>query len=148
VDLLEEAVVGHHHPWAQASAAEDAGIVLVNRGDREAATELLDRALDGYEGAGAVRDAARVRARLRDLGIRRRHWQREQRPVEGWASLTDTERRVAGLVAEGLTNQQTGARMFVSRHTVDFHLRQIFRKLTITSRVELAGIVLSPRSPT
>jgi DNA-binding CsgD family transcriptional regulator len=148
VDLLEDAVVGHHHPWAQASAAEDAGIVLVNRGDREAATELLDRALDGYEGAGAVRDAARVRARLRDLGIRRRHWQREQRPVEGWASLTDTERRVAGLVAEGLTNQQTGARMFVSRHTVDFHLRQIFRKLTITSRVELAGIVLSPRSPT
>jgi DNA-binding CsgD family transcriptional regulator len=38
--------------------------------------------------------------------------------------------------------------MFVSRHTVDFHLRQIFRKLTITSRVELAGIVLSPRVPT
>jgi DNA-binding CsgD family transcriptional regulator len=148
VGMLEAAVEGHHHPWARASAAEDAGVVLVKRGERERATELLDRALDGYEGAGAVRDAARVRARLRDLGVRRRHWQREQRPVEGWASLTDTERRVASLVAEGLTNQQTGARMFVSRHTVDFHLRQIFRKLTITSRVELAGIVLAPRSPT
>jgi DNA-binding CsgD family transcriptional regulator len=89
-----------------------------------------------------VRDAGRVRARLRDLGIRRQHGRRRRRPVEGWESLTDTERRVAELVAEGLTNQQTGARMFVSRHTVDFHLRQIFRKLTITSRVELAGIAL------
>ncbi len=45
-------------------------------------------------------------------------------------------------MAEGLTNQQAGARMFVSRHTVDFHLRQIFRKLGITSRVMLAGVVL------
>jgi DNA-binding CsgD family transcriptional regulator len=148
VGMLEDAVAGHQHPWARASAAEDAGVVLVDQGDGERGPELLDRALDGYEHAGAVRDAARVRARLRDLGIRRRHWQREQRPVEGWASLTDTERRVAGLVAEGLTNQQTGARMFVSRHTVDFHLRQIFRKLTITSRVELAGVVLAPRAPT
>jgi DNA-binding CsgD family transcriptional regulator len=142
VGMLEDAVAGHQHPWAQASAAEDAAVVLVAQGGGERAPELLDRALAGYEHGGAVRDAARVRARLRDLGIRRRHWQREQRPVEGWASLTDTERRVAKLVAEGLTNQQTGARMFVSRHTVDFHLRQIFRKLQIDSRVDLTRLAI------
>jgi DNA-binding CsgD family transcriptional regulator len=63
--------------------------------------------------------------------------------VFGWASLTDTERSVAEHVAEGLTNRQVGERMFLSPHTIDFHLRQIYRKLDITSRVELARLVLT-----
>ena len=67
---------------------------------------------------------------------------RRDRPVEGWQSLTDTERRVALLVAEGLTNAQAGARMFLSRHTIDFHLRQIFRKLNVHSRVAMTRRVL------
>lgn len=58
----------------------------------------------------------------------------------GWWSLTDSERAVAELVAEGLTNREAGRRVYLSRHTVDSHLRQIFRKLNITSRVELARI--------
>jgi DNA-binding CsgD family transcriptional regulator len=62
--------------------------------------------------------------------------------VEGWTSLTDTERHVAKLVSDSLTNPQIAERMFLSRHTVDFHLRQIFRKLTINSRVELTRVVL------
>lgn len=60
--------------------------------------------------------------------------------MTGWDSLTDTERSVATLVAQGLTNPQVGAQMFVSPHTVKFHLRQVFRKLEITSRVDLARI--------
>src|SRR3954447_20439968 len=64
------------------------------------------------------------------------------RPVEGWQSLTDTERQVAFLVAEGLTNAQVGDRRFVSRHTIDFHLRQIFRKLNVHSRVAMTRHVL------
>ena len=64
------------------------------------------------------------------------------RPVEGWQSLTDTERQVAFLVAEGLTNAQVGQRMFLSRHTIDFHLRQIFRKLNVHSRVAMTRRVL------
>jgi DNA-binding CsgD family transcriptional regulator len=140
VGLLEKAITGHPHPWARASAAEDAGMVLLDHRAGRGARPFLDRALEEYERAGAVRDAARVRARLRDIGIRRQHGRRQQRPIEGWDSLTDAERRVAELVAEGLTNQQTGGRLFVSHHTVDFHLRQIFRKLGITSRVELAGV--------
>ena len=62
-------------------------------------------------------------------------------PASGWASLTPTEQGVARLVAEGLTNSEVAFRMAMSRHTVDFHLRQIFRKLAIRSRVALARLV-------
>jgi len=85
---------------------------------------------------------ARVRALLRRLGVRRRHWQQVDRPLEGWESLTEAERRVAEAVSEGLTNRQVGARLFLSRHTVDFHLRHVFCKLNIGSRSELTLIAI------
>jgi len=75
---------------------------------------------------------------LRKLGVRRRHWAVEIRPTTGWLSLTGTECAVSELVAEGLTNQQVAEQMFISVHTVAFRLRQVFRKLGISSRVELA----------
>jgi DNA-binding CsgD family transcriptional regulator len=59
----------------------------------------------------------------------------------GWTSLTDAERALSGLVGLGLTNREAAARLYVSRHTVDAHLRHIFRKLDITSRVQLAHVV-------
>jgi DNA-binding CsgD family transcriptional regulator len=62
--------------------------------------------------------------------------------VSGWPSLTATETSVARLVADGLTNRQVAARLCLSHHTVDFHLRQIFRKLGISSRVELTRLAL------
>jgi len=49
---------------------------------------------------------------------------------------------VACLVAQGLTNQEAASQLFVSSHTVAFHLRQVFRKLGIRSRVELTRITL------
>ena len=61
--------------------------------------------------------------------------------MSGWASLTDAERRVAVTVAQGRTNPEAAALLHLSRHTVDFHLRQIFRKLSLDSRVELAWSV-------
>jgi len=61
-------------------------------------------------------------------------------PVPGWADLTDTQRMVAELVVDGLTNRGVGARLFLSPHTVDFHLRQIYRRLGVRSRVELARL--------
>jgi DNA-binding CsgD family transcriptional regulator len=99
-------------------------------------------ALDAYATSGAERDAARIRHKLRSLGVRRRHWHAVKRPQTGWESLTKTERSVAGLVATGLTNQQVADQMFISTHTVAFHLRQVFRKLDIRSRVELARAAL------
>ncbi|MEV4053568.1 helix-turn-helix transcriptional regulator [Amycolatopsis sp. NPDC049688] len=55
--------------------------------------------------------------------------------------LTPPERDVAALVSEGLTNQQVATRLHRSPHTVNFHLRNIFRKLDVRSRVELAAYV-------
>ena len=64
----------------------------------------------------------------------------------GWGSLTDAELYLAELVAAGLTNKEAAARLIVSPHTVDSHLRHIFSKLDINSRVELARLV-AERTP-
>jgi DNA-binding CsgD family transcriptional regulator len=154
---LAQAARQHPDPWARASAAEDLG-VLHNAdgghsahsayGDKDAAIRHLKEALDGYRQVGADRDEARIRQRLRRLGIRRRHWAAPAaRPLTGWDSLTETEQAVAGFVAEGLNNNQVAARMYISTHTVAHHLRQAFRKLSITSRVELTRIVIEQAVP-
>ena len=65
----------------------------------------------------------------------------ERRPPCGWGSLTDTELATAELVAEGATNREIAQQLFMSPHTVDAHLRHIFRKLDISSRIELTRIV-------
>jgi DNA-binding CsgD family transcriptional regulator len=139
---LAQAAARHTDPWARASAAEDLGTVLATMTNRgEAAIAHLDDALAGYGQTGAARDLARVRRRLRRLGVRRGHAAPAVRPTTGWGSLTETELVTAGLVAQGLSNQQVAEQMYVSVHTVAFHLRQIFRKLGIGSRVELARLV-------
>ena len=141
--LLAAAAAQHPDPWARASAAEDLGVLHGRQGDRDRAIHHLKAALGGYRQAAADRDQARIRRRLRQLGIRRRHWAtRAARPLAGWDSLTGTEQAVAGLVAEGLNNAQVAARMYISTHTVAHHLRQAFRKLSIASRVELTRIVI------
>jgi DNA-binding CsgD family transcriptional regulator len=61
-----------------------------------------------------------------------------KRPASGWTSLTPTELDVARLVAEGLTNRDVAARLFVSPRTVQTHLTHIYTKLGVTSRVQLA----------
>jgi FixJ family two-component response regulator len=73
---------------------------------------------------GATWDARRVRSRLRELGVRRRLVPAEPE-TEGWA---------------GLTNREVAERLFVSPHTVSSHLRHVFSKLAISSRVELARL--------
>jgi DNA-binding CsgD family transcriptional regulator len=60
---------------------------------------------------------------------------------QGWAELSETQRTIARLVSQALTNQQIAHRLYLSPHTVNYHLRQIFHKLRISSRVELARIV-------
>ena len=136
---LEHAASEHAEPWARASAAEDLAALAASPAR---AVEILDRALTGYDTIGAARDAARVRRRLRRLGVRRRHWSRADRPVSGLASLTETERGISELVAQGLTNRQIADRLFMSVHTVAFHLRHVFRKLEVGSRVELTRLML------
>jgi DNA-binding CsgD family transcriptional regulator len=57
----------------------------------------------------------------------------------GWCHLTDRERAVAEMASRALTNQQIARALFISTHTVNFHLRNIYHKLGISSRVELAA---------
>ncbi len=61
-------------------------------------------------------------------------------PDTGWTDLSRTQRAIARMVSQAMTNQQIARRLFLSPHTVNYHLRQIFRKLGINSRVELARI--------
>ncbi|MCP2242582.1 regulatory protein, luxR family [Lentzea aerocolonigenes] len=133
--LLELASQQHRDLWARANAAEDLGVLLSAAADRADSVKALENALGLYREIGASRDSARVLGRLRKLGRRRRA--APVRPASGWSSLDDTERAIANLVAKGQTNRQISTQLFMSPHTVNFHLRKIFRKLEISSRVEL-----------
>jgi DNA-binding NarL/FixJ family response regulator len=145
---LAEAAAQHPDPWAKASAAEDLGVLHARQADPERAIDRLTRAIEGYQLTGAVADAARVRRRLRQLGVRRRHWTPSARRHEtGWESLTQAERAASVLVAQGLNNRQIASQMYVSVSTVAFYMRQVFRKLEVGSRVELAGIVIQQTQP-
>jgi DNA-binding CsgD family transcriptional regulator len=64
---------------------------------------------------------------------------KRRRPDTGWDSLTPTELKVAAAVADGLSNPQIAARMFITRRTVTAHLTSIFRKLGLSGRAELAA---------
>ncbi|MCW2601248.1 MAG: hypothetical protein JWM02_3077 [Frankiales bacterium] len=142
-DGLERAAAIQTEPWAAASAWEDAGRLHTETGDSSRARSALAEALARYQGVVADRDSARVRARLRRLGVRRSHGGRKERPISGWDSLTESEQRVSRVIAEGLTTRQAAQRLFLSPHTVDSHVRHSFRKLGINSRVEMTRIVLN-----
>jgi DNA-binding CsgD family transcriptional regulator len=148
--LLSEAVTlyeGGPRPLACAAALEDLGVATVDGGDTDQAVAVLGRALELYAQTGAAWDAGRVRGRLRTLGVRRR-LVAAQRPGMGWAAMTDSELAVARLVAQGLTNREVAERLFVSQHTVSGHLRHVFAKLDVNSRVELTRLagVHDPRA--
>ena len=126
-------------PLDLARTCQQAASMLVREGAGGLADPLFDEAIALYEGLGASRDLARVEASLRDAGRRRARRGPRPRARAGWASLTDTERAVAGLAGQGLSNPEIAARMFISRHTVHTHMGHILDKLGFTSRVELAA---------
>ncbi|WP_411111075.1 helix-turn-helix transcriptional regulator [Streptomyces sp. c-19] len=125
-------------PLARASALEDAGRKLAATRKPDA-VPYFDTALALYARAGAERDAARVRGRLRAAGVRRRP--STAGLSDAWPELTAAEIRVVRHVARGLTNRQVAEHLSLSPHTVSSHLRRAFTKLDITSRVELTRLV-------
>jgi len=96
---------------------------------KKEAREALSGALEIFEGLGAALWADRTRAELARIGGR----------APSSLALTPTEERVAALVATGSTNREVADALFVSVHTVEAHLKRIYRKLGIRSRTELAS---------
>jgi DNA-binding CsgD family transcriptional regulator/tetratricopeptide (TPR) repeat protein len=103
----------------------------------EARTQLR-AALDVFEGLGATLWAERTRAELRATGETAR-----KRDASTIDELTPQELRIASLVAGGASNRDVAAQIFVSPKTVEYHLRKVFLKLGVASRVELARIPLA-----
>jgi DNA-binding NarL/FixJ family response regulator len=128
-------------PLLEAQAREHAAEALAAGGGAAEARLQLDAAQARYAQLDAAWDAARADARLRAYGVRRGAHGPRRRPKAGWDALTETERRVAALLAEGLSNPQIAARMFTSRRTVQFHVSNILAKLGLSSRVELAALI-------
>jgi DNA-binding CsgD family transcriptional regulator/tetratricopeptide (TPR) repeat protein len=136
--LMRQAIARYERgPRALETAAtrEDAALLF----DETEAVEQLLAALAAYEDAGATADVTRVRASVRERGLRLGVRGTRQRPATGWDSLTPTEHRVAALAAEGLTSRQIGDRLYVSTFTVGSHLRHVYQKLGINSRLQLAA---------
>jgi DNA-binding CsgD family transcriptional regulator len=65
------------------------------------------------------------------------------RPASGWAALTPTEAKVASLVAEGRSNPDIAAELFLSRNTVQTHVSHILAKLGVRSRTEIVRAALA-----
>ena len=84
---------------------------------------------------GANAFAERSRRELVAIGEKVR-----KQPVNSGDELTAQEAQIARLAAEGLTNQEIGAQLFISTHTVEWHLRKVFVKLGITSRRQLRTV--------
>jgi DNA-binding NarL/FixJ family response regulator len=143
-DELAEAAAAHRRagrPLFAAQAGEQRAWLLAAAGHGNEARAAILEAAAGYETLEASWDLARAETLLRRLGVRRGVRGPRRRPKTGWDALTGTERVVAGLVSEGLSNPAIADRMFLSRRTVQGHVSAILAKLGVTSRVELATLV-------
>ena len=127
---LKRAVAQHEaagDPFGRARALLALGIVRRRARQKRPAVDAIGAALDGFEQLGAATWVEKARAELGSIGGRRRE--------EG---LTAAERRVATLVAEGRTNREVAAALFLGERTVASHLTHIYAKLGVRSRTELA----------
>ena len=131
-----QAYRGDPRSLVRAAAFEDAARLLPDRAKDEA-VGYLDEALRLQSAAGADRDAARVRRLLRDWGAQRAGG-RPDPAAAHWPELTASELAVVRLVVRGATDREVAQRLYISAHTVNSHLRHVFAKLGIRSRVELA----------
>jgi DNA-binding CsgD family transcriptional regulator len=121
-----------------AQSLEDAAYLLGLGGRTAAARAAFGEAAEVYAGLGAEWDVRRASARLRPYGIRRGVRGSRRRPSQGWDALTPTELKVAHLVAEGKSNPDIAADLFLSRRTVQTHVSHILKKLGVRSRTEIA----------
>ena len=108
------------------------GRALLAQGRRRPALDELHAAHDQLAAVGAEPFLRRVEADLARAGIRTSP-QQSRSPLD----LTERERDVVALVAKGLTNQEVAAELYVGSKTVEYHLRNVYGKLGVTSRRQL-----------
>jgi len=116
----------------RARALADLGAMMRRRNRRREARELLREALDAAHRSRAGPLAEYAETELRATGARPRRVL-----LTGLDSLTASERRIAELAGEGLTNREIAQSLFVTARTVEGHLTNVFRKLQVDSRDEL-----------
>ncbi|MEU0154098.1 helix-turn-helix transcriptional regulator [Micromonospora fulviviridis] len=126
------------YPLPQARALEDAAELFAEGGDQRAAGAAYRQAIALYTDLDAAWDIIRADARLRRYGIRRGRSGPRRRPTTGWESLTPTETKIARLVADGQSNPDIAAALFLSRRTVEAHVSHILAKLNVHSRIDIA----------
>jgi DNA-binding CsgD family transcriptional regulator len=130
MSLLADAATQHEaigDPFGQARALLALGVVRRRARQKRAAHEAIDAARARFDEMGAARWADKAREELGRIGGRTR--------MEG---LTPAERRVAALVAEGRTNAEVAASLFLAERTVASHLTRVYSKLGVRSRTELS----------
>ena len=127
----------HPRPFDRARTQLLLGEHLRRRRRRVDAREHLRAAIDSFDALGAAPWADRARAELRATGETAR-----KRDASTLAELTPQELQVARFVGEGLSNKEVAAQLFLSPRTIDAHLRNVFAKLGLTSRTQLARLEL------
>jgi DNA-binding CsgD family transcriptional regulator len=128
--LLQQAIAQHEEvgdPFGRARALLALGIIRRRERQKRPARDAIRTAISGFEQLGAATWVEKARHELGSIGGRTRE--------EG---LTAAERRVASLVAEGRTNREVAAALFLGERTVASHLTHIYAKLGVRSRTELA----------
>jgi DNA-binding CsgD family transcriptional regulator len=125
-------------PLLLADALKDLGATLLKQHQSPGGVDALLEASELYQSIGASSSVRSVANLLRRQGIRGfRVPQAAARPQTGWAALTPTEQRVVELISAGHANRSAAAELGVSPNTVNTHLRAVFKKLDVKSRVQL-----------
>lgn len=134
---IREALAEHEHvdvPFDRARTLLAAGQIRRRLGERRAAREALEEARGIFRRLGSPPWERRAEDELRRIAIRR----------PAGDALTETEARVAALVADGRTNREIAEALFVSIKTVEANLTRIYGKLGVRSRVGLAARLAEP----
>ena len=126
-------------PVILATALTDHGALLLRQGHREQAGRQLRAARGIYEGLRAAPSLAGVQALLDEVNLGAPTGRRRSKPVAGWGALTDAEVLVARLVGRGHSNRATAERLGISPNTVAAHLKAVFAKMDVHSRVQLVN---------
>jgi DNA-binding CsgD family transcriptional regulator len=116
-------------------------ILAEDEAERSRAIEVLREAERALDTCGAVRARDQARRELRKLGARSEVRGPATGADAGLESLTAREREIADLVSDRLTNPQIAEKLFLSKKTVESHIRNLFVKLGVSSRVDIARMV-------